>query len=55
MKKTINKILRFIATIVLCVISAIGGQVKLSALPVFAATKNTVKFDEMLYYNRRVK
>lgn len=46
MKKTINKILRFIATIVLCVISAIGGQVKLSALPVFAATKNTVKFDE---------
>lgn len=46
MKKTINKILRFIATIVLCVISAIGGQVKLSALPVFAATKNVVKFDE---------
>lgn len=46
MKKTINKILRFIATIVLCVISAIGGQVKLSALPVFAATKNSIKFDE---------
>ena len=46
MKKTINKFLRFLAAIVLCVVSAISGQVKLSALPVFAATKNVVKFDE---------
>ena len=41
MKKAINKILRFCAAIVLCVVSAIGGQLNLSALPVFAAETQT--------------
>ena len=41
MKKAINKILRFCAAIVLCVVSAIGGQLNLSALPVFASETQT--------------
>lgn len=41
MKKAIDKILRFCAAIVLCVVSAIGGQLNLSALPVFASETQT--------------
>ena len=37
MKKTIYKILQFVAVAVLCVVSATGGQFNLSALPVYAA------------------
>lgn len=44
MKAVIHKILHFIAVAVLSVISAIGGQVNLFALPVYA--EETVKFDE---------
>lgn len=46
MKKLTKDFMRYFIAIILCLISVISGQLSLSAFPVYAATKDTVKFDD---------
>ncbi len=46
MKKLTKDFMRYFIAIILCIVWAISGQLNLSALPVFAATKDTVKYDD---------